>query len=60
MVPRHHWDPEAGRHIFEWDTTVFHSSLALPVKGEGSQEIFGGFDVELDLPKEPKAPSPVR
>lgn len=60
MVPRHHWDPEVGRHIFEWDTTVFHSSLALPVKGEGSHEIFGGFDVELDLPKKPKAPSPVR
>ncbi|KAL4940124.1 hypothetical protein BDV06DRAFT_24889 [Aspergillus oleicola] len=45
LVPRHHWDAEAGKHTFEWDSVAL-PQLALSAKKESSLEIFAGLNTQ--------------
>ncbi|KAL4927299.1 uncharacterized protein BDV17DRAFT_130797 [Aspergillus undulatus] len=53
LVPRHHWDAEKGRHIFEWDKMAL-PQLALSATEESSPRIFTGLNTPAD-PREKRA-----
>ncbi|KAL4784051.1 hypothetical protein BJX76DRAFT_357385 [Aspergillus varians] len=55
IIPRHRWNAETGKHVFEWDTATLPPQLAHSAKEGSSQEIFGDLDTEITLRRPPKA-----
>ncbi|KAL4749145.1 hypothetical protein BDW72DRAFT_178944 [Aspergillus terricola var. indicus] len=54
LVPRHRWDAESEKHIFEWDTASVPPDIAVFAKEDCSLEIFCGSDTESKTLQKPK------
>ncbi|KAL4974277.1 hypothetical protein BDW66DRAFT_140468 [Aspergillus desertorum] len=46
LVPRHRWDAESKKHVFEWDTASIPPEIAVSARAGSSLEIFGSPDLE--------------
>ncbi|CBF71310.1 uncharacterized protein ANIA_06716 [Aspergillus nidulans FGSC A4] len=54
LVPRHRWDAESKKHIFEWDTASVPPDIAVSAKEDSSLKILGGSDTESKTLHKPK------